>query len=141
MKKHKYEIIQEMVSEVLEHYKHSFNKSSEDEKIDFNLTITHHSVPTSNNPKIKSKKIDTAYLRLERVILDKENSEVKDTVFVYNNIYKFKNKGEITNPQIWKLALYKDMYARLLVGGIQYAELVQQAKQREQEQQKEEVDG
>lgn len=125
----KFEEVQALVVDTINSYEEGWNEVNKPEySIKFNLTVSHHKVPDD-----KGKKANVAYLRLDRVVKDKED-KVINSYLIYHNTYKFKNLGEVTDKK-WKTQMYLNLLVSLISGGIEYAEIsnrLQEIKQNEE---------
>lgn len=119
-----YKVLEALIKDCLEHYKEGFAHTNPELEIDFQTTCTTHNVDVQGMNRW------VAYLRLERAIRPKGGSDDEwENILIYNNAYKFQNVGERTDPRtLWKYDLYLDLVTRLMLGGIEYGELLRRMK-------------
>jgi len=118
-------------------YEKAFNENNSKQEIKFELTITMHNIPRPEGNK------DVAYLRLVRNVREKYDwtkavETDKDmtpkewsSMLVHQEIYIFKDMKERLSPR-FREQLYMNCIARLVAGGLEYAELLKRMQQIEE---------
>lgn len=118
--------LEQLLSDVIERYKGMYESMHTDTTLDFHVTLTQHQV------EIAAVKKWVAYLRIERVLAVKgavEGSADPEKLLIYNQAYRFENVKERLDPATpWKYDLYEDAVYRLMVGGLEYSELLRRAQ-------------
>ena len=109
---------------ILRGYEDAFNKTNDKYNIKFTLTITNHKQATPDGNK------DLAYLRIERGVKEKEDKEGEwPMTMVVRDMYIFKDLQERLNSKApWKEQLYVNVIAKLVAGGVEYAELLKRTQ-------------
>lgn len=123
--------LEDLVADIIDSYKEAWNETNKDSIIDYIVTVTKHKVPPSDRKNSKSKKpvVDIAYMRLERILYDKEGKE-KSRVLVFNFAREFKSMQDKLDPQAsYLLDMYRNLIAKCFVGGIEYAEFLSTMKE------------
>lgn len=117
-------LVEELLRSVIKGYQESFNKHNPKHEVNFSITITNHKITTPEGNK------DVAYLRLDRGIRPKGTQDNYDIMLVHQEVYFFRNMQERLNPdKPWVEQLFLNCLARLLAGGLEYAELLRRMKQ------------
>lgn len=123
------EYVEYLLREIIKGYQESWNSHNEEYKVEFNLTITSHKMPT---PHGEAKQV--GYLRLERVRYPKEGDGQEQRMLIAQEIRPFKGAKERVDPrQLWKQELMMQCLARLISGGLEYAELLNKVKEQKEE--------
>lgn len=108
-------------------YEKAFNEHNEKQVIKFEVTITRHKVPRPEGNK------NVAYLRLVRYVREKDKEEDWSSLLVHQEVYIFKDFKEQFDPKgRYKEQLYLNCLARLVAGGLEYAELLKKMQQIEE---------
>lgn len=125
-------------------YQDGWNKNNNKHEIKYYLTQTFHKVETKEGNK------EVAYLRLERAIREKETTPVEvneqgqsgfeppqwTTQLVCTEMYPMQDVRMKLNPDAsWRQQIYWNMIARLMQGGLEYAELLQRLQKAKMDEQ------
>lgn len=117
-----------LLEEIIKGYSNSWNNHNEDYELRFDLTVTSHKMPMQHG---EMKQV--GYLRLERTRVDKKSGE-ETKMLIAQEIRPFKDAKERVDPrQLWRQELMMQCLARLVSGGLEYAELLNKVKEQKEE--------
>jgi len=118
---------EKFLRQLILNYQEQWNKHNDKYEILYELTVTTHKIPTPDGNK------NAAYLRLNRGIREKGQEEY-EWIIVHQEVKIFKDLREQMNPK-WTEVLYLNTIARLIAGGMEYAELLRKMQMIQQNQQ------
>lgn len=114
---------EKFLRQLILNYQNQWNHFNDQHEIKYELTVTTHKIPTPDGNK------SAAYLRLTRGVrakVEASSEELKpnwEELLVHQEIKIFKDLKEQLNPK-WREVLYLNTIARLIAGGMEYAELL-----------------
>ncbi len=123
------EYVEYLLREVIKGYQEAWNRHNDDIKVKYEFTMTSQKMPM---PHGESRTI--GYLRLERIRTSTDNQE--ERLLVHQEITDLPTKQRVDPRQLWKQQLMMQCLARLISGGLEYAELLNRVKKEKEEGQK-----
>lgn len=128
---------EELFKTIVTGYQEACNRYDQILEIKFTATITTHKKPTPEGNK------DIAYLRINKHTRPKESEKEEDwtEIPLHQEIYIFRNmKERVSKTSQYREQLFGGAVARLVSGGLEYAETLQLVrKEREAELKKQEA--
>lgn len=128
-----YKAYQDIIDNIFRSYEKQFNSQEknieEGWEVTFNIIMDFYDRPVQkDNEKETYHKV--AYFRVSRTFTNKNDEKKGSHSLLYHNSYNlYKKTEEITEKNKYMLLFYQDLFARLIAGGIEYAESLRQMKE------------